>query len=103
MLPKLTSLFHRHHLSEQHKHRVGNLRARLHHRRNSPPLTSTAPKFQCQVSNELIEEIKQLEEQQYIDEDNMLYRRPAKPVVMKRVHTWHNSFDLRPVEQCLEY
>ncbi|UJR29909.1 hypothetical protein I4U23_017457 [Adineta vaga] len=99
ILPKLVSLFHRHHLSEQHKYRVGNLKARLHHRRNSPPLMNTAPKFQCQISNELIEEIKKLEEEQLIDQDYMSSSRPTKPVVMKRVHTWHNSFDLRPVDQ----
>ena len=101
ILPKLASLFHRHHLSEHHKHRVGNLKARLHHRRNSPPLTTNAPKFQCQVSNELIEQIKQ-SEQQNLDACPQS-QRPVKPVIMKRVHTWHNTFDLRPLDQCLEY
>jgi hypothetical protein len=97
ILPKLVSLFHRHHLSEHHKYRVGNLKARLHHRRN------TAPKFQCQSSNELIKEIKQLEEQGYDQNDYIPFQRSVKPVIMKRVHTWHNTFDLRPVDQCLEY
>jgi hypothetical protein len=103
ILPKLVSLFHRHHLSEHHKYRVGNLKARLHHRRHSPPLTNTAPKFQCQVSNELIQEIKQSEEQAYDDNDYIRLQRSVKPAIMKRVHTWHNSFDLRPLDQCLEY
>jgi hypothetical protein len=100
ILPKLASLFHRYHLSEHHKYRVGNLKARLHHRRNSPPLTNTAPKFHCQVSNELIQELKQLEEQ---NNDYIRLQHSAKPVVMKRVHTWHNTFDLRPLDQCIEY
>jgi len=103
ILPKLASLFHRHHLTEHHKYRVKNLKARLHHRRHSPPLTNTAPKFQCQASNELIQQIKQLEEQKYDEKDNIRSQRSVKPVVMKRVHTWHNTFDLRPVDQCLEY
>ena len=103
-LPKLASLFHRHHLSEHHKYRVGNLKTRLHHRKNSPPLKNTAPKFQCQVSNELIQEIKQSEKQQAHQRHTFNpFQRPVKPVVMKRVHTWHNTFDLRPVDQCLEY
>jgi hypothetical protein len=103
ILPKLASFFHRHHLSEHHKYRVGNLKARLHHRRNSPPLTNTAPKFQCQASNELIQEIQQLEEQRSNQNPYIQLQRSVKPVVMKRVHTWHNTFDLRPLDQCLEY
>ncbi|CAF3321491.1 unnamed protein product [Rotaria socialis] len=104
ILPKLASLFHRNHSSEQHIYRVGNLKARLHHRRHSPPLTNTAPKFQCQDSNELIQEIKRSEDEQHQDNDHHIStQRPVKPVVMKRVHTWHNTFDLRPVDQCLEY
>ncbi|CAF0951034.1 unnamed protein product [Rotaria sordida] len=98
ILPKLASLFHRSSF-EQHKYRVGNLKARLHHRRHSPPLTNNAPKFQCQDSNELIQEIKRSECQQHHDNDHMPCRRPVKPVIMKRVHTWHNTFDLRPVDQ----
>ena len=100
ILPKLVSLFHRHHFSEHHKYRVGNLKARLHHRRHSPPLTTTAPKFQCQDSNELIQQIKQ---QEYQPNDYTPFQHSIKPVVMKRVHTWHNTFDLRPLDQCLEY
>jgi hypothetical protein len=103
ILPKLVSLFHRHYLSEHHKYRVGNLKARLHHRRHSPPLTNTAPKFQCQVSNELIQEIKQSEQQNYDDNDYIRLQRSVKPEIMKRVHTWHNTFDLRSLDQCLEY
>lgn len=103
ILPKLASFFHRNHISEQHKHRIGNLKARLHHRRHSPPLSSTAPKFQYQDSNELIQEIKLLQDQPCQDNDHLSYQRPVKPVVMKRVHTWHNTFDLRPIDQCLEY
>lgn len=103
LLPKLTSFFQRHHLSEQHKDRVGNLKARLHHRRHSPPLTNNAPKFQCQVSNELIQEVKRSEDQEHHNHDCAPFQRSVKPVVMKRVHTWHNSFDLRPIDQCLEY
>jgi len=103
ILPKLASLFHRHHLSEHYKSRVGNLKARLHHRRNSPPLTNNTPKFQCQASNELIQEIQQSEQQEYHQTDCIRLQRSVKPVVMKRVHTWHNTFDLRPVDQCLEY
>jgi hypothetical protein len=103
ILPKLVSFFHLHHSSEHHKYRVGNLKARLHHRRHSPPLTNLTPKFHCQASNELIQEIKQLEQQEYDNDDYIHLQRPVKPVVMKRVHTWHNTFDLRPVDQCLEY
>ncbi|CAF3137556.1 unnamed protein product [Rotaria sp. Silwood2] len=102
ILPKLASLFHRPSF-EQHKYRVGNLKARLHHRRHSPPLTNNALKFQCQDSNELIKAIKRSEGQQYHDNDNIPCQRPVKPVIMKRVHTWHNAFDLRPIDQCLEY
>jgi hypothetical protein len=103
IFPKLISLFHRHHLSEHHKYRVGNLKARLHHRRHSPPLTNTAPKFQCQVSNELIQQIQQSEEQQYDENYYISHQHSVKPVVMKRIRTWHNAFDLRPLDQCLEY
>ncbi|CAF3521109.1 unnamed protein product [Rotaria sp. Silwood1] len=102
ILPKLASLFHRP-SSEQHKYRVGNIKARLHHRRHSPPLTNNAPKFQCQDSNELIQEIKRSEDQQYYDNDHIPYQRPVKPVVMKRVHTWHNTFDLRPVDHLKDF
>ncbi|CAF4192758.1 unnamed protein product [Rotaria sp. Silwood2] len=98
ILPKLASLFHRPSF-EQHKYRVGNLKARLHHRRHSPPLTNNALKFQCQDSNELIKAIKRSEGQQYHDNDNIPCQRPVKPVIMKRVHTWHNAFDLRPIDQ----
>ena len=107
ILPKLASFFHRHphphHSSEHHKYRVKNLKARLHHRRNSPPLTNTAPKFHCQLSDELIQEVQQLEEERVNQKAIFEAQRSVKPVVMKRVHTWHNSFDLRPIDQCLEY
>lgn len=104
LIPKLASLFHRHHLSEHHKYRVGNLKARLHHRRHSPPLTNTAPKFHCEVSNELIQEIQYLEIEELEQRNEFIQlQRSLKPVIMKRVHTWHNTFDLRPLDQCLEY
>jgi hypothetical protein len=103
ILPKLVSFFHLHHSSEHHKYRVGNLKARLHHRRHSPPLTNTAPKFRCQLSNELIQQIQQLEEERSNQNAYIQLQRSAKPVVMKRVHTWHNTCDLRPLDQCLEY
>jgi len=97
ILPKLASLFTRHHSSEHRKYRIGNLKARLHHRRKSPQLNNNTPKFQCQVSTELIQEVEQLDSQEIYSQ------RPIKPVIMKRVHTWHNTFDLRPLDQCLEY
>ena len=106
ILPKLASLFHRHHhVSEQYTYRVGNLKARLHHRKRSPALGNLPTKFQCQSSNELIDRIKHSEEHADNDETDHHLRsqRSVKPVVMKRVHTWHNTFDLRPVDQCLEY
>ena len=103
-IPKLASLFHRHHLTEHHKHRVGNLKARLHHRRHSPPLTNTAPRFHCEVSNELIQQIQYLEAEDILQRNEYIQlQRSLKPVIMKRVHTWHNTFDLRPLDQCLEY
>ena len=129
MLPRLASLFHRHHhqpqqqqqqqafyngnsthVSEQYKYRVGNLKARLHHRKTSPS-SKVSTKFQCESSNELIDQIKYFEEheQQFylnndlLDIDYLRQQRLFKPVVMKRVHTWHNSFNLKPIDQCLEY
>jgi len=108
LLPKLVSLLrhhhhhhHHNHLAEHHKYRVGNLVARLHFRRNSPPMSNVGPKFKCPSSNDLIEEIKQAQEEN--NDEYVRLRRPIKPVVMKRVHTWHNTFDLRPLDQCLEY
>ena len=104
LIPKLASFFHRHHLSEQHKYRVGNLKARLHHRRHSPPLNNPTPKFHCQMSDELIRAVQQLENERIAQQNDYIQLQPSlKPVIMKRVHTWHNSFDLRPLDQCLEY
>jgi hypothetical protein len=114
ILPKLVSLFHRHHhhshQSEHYKYRVGNLKARLHHRKRSPPSSTLETKFQCQSSNELIrhletEKISSIvdDEEKFLEMDHSRYQRSVKPVVMKRVHTWHNTFDLRPIDQCLEY
>lgn len=115
ILPKLASLFQRHHhhhhhssqLSEQYKYRVGNLKARLHHRRTSPSSTSTT-KFQCPSSNDLIHQITNDEDKTFsvdylIDSETIRQQRSTKPVIMKRVHTWHNSFNLTPIDQCVEY
>lgn len=113
ILPKLASFFQRHHhshpphLNEQYKYRVGNLKARLHHRRTSPS-SSTTTKFQCPASNDLIRQIENTKEKDLpanhlIDFDTFHHQRSTKPVIMKRVHTWHNSFNLTPIDQCLEY
>lgn len=119
IIPKLVSLFHKNvnhstgnqqHNCEQYKYRVGNIKARLHHRKLSPS-SQVSTKFQCQSSNELIDQIRSLaqQEDQFYSNENLLdieslrFQRANKPVVMKRVHTWHNSFDLRPIDQCLEY
>jgi hypothetical protein len=86
ILSKITSLFHR---NSNQSHGVQNFITRFRHR----------SKLARSLSNELIQKIKESEEK----DDYTHLQRSFKPVVMKRVHTCYNTFQLRSLDQCLEY
>ncbi|CAF1501935.1 unnamed protein product [Didymodactylos carnosus] len=89
----------------EHKHRIGNLMERLHHKKKQATGDDTTNmKFNCSSSSSLIKHWKSQQEQNpaQIQPDFFRTKSNQHPVIMKRVHTWH-SFDIRPIEQCKEY
>ena len=94
LLSKVSVFFHRRSTPSSNRPKCGihNLvtcfRPRIDHSWQHPSPTST------ELNKEQLPSI--------VDDDVHLPR-STKTVILKRVHTCHNSFDLRPLEQCLEY
>ena len=94
LLSKLSSFFHRRSNPSSDRPTCGvhnlvtRFRPRIDHSWQHP----------CQTSTESNKEQLPSRVDDYVH-----LPRSTKPVILKRVHTYHNSFDLRPLEQCLEY